>query len=159
MYSSIMIFIAWFFAWMNTKRPRILYKEYFVDNELVKTDVNDTKPILDPEYDNVDYICCTYSFGGIIYKVLVDDVFDLYAIDLTRREKISDCFIETHNDDEFEIEKTLNVTDIITQHAGPHQDFHNCKRLYRLMLPFTILGDNKLFLTIEMNGSHMIVEL
>jgi len=158
MYSSFMIFVAYFFAWFTIKRPRILYKEYFLENTLDHVSSWNKSPILDPEKDDVDYICCTYLFDGKMYKIIVKngDVLDINSINLTKRDEIGDCFIEFQTENE---NRKLDVTDIIRQYAGPHQDFYEYERMYEKMFPFSIVNDEKLFLTMERNGSHLIVAL
>ena len=154
MYFTFLIFITWVSSHIFSKKPVIIYKEYFVDEKLIRTDIYDKNPILDVEKNDVDMICCTYFYDGKIYKIIIDDFYDLSSINLKKRDIITEAYITDEGQSEI-----IDVTDIIIQHAGPYQDFHKTNRLYKSMMTFDVNMCGKMLLTIKMCENDIYIEL
>jgi len=160
MYFTLLIPIT--FAWIvfKGKKPRILYKEYILNEEFYCYDVFNKNPVIDTKKEGVDKIICTYFYNGKIHKIIVDDFFDMRSIELLPKEKIEKAYIQFQEYPNNELIEAIDVTDFVKEHAGPSQDFHNYKRDYRNMIPLKVTSKGKFFLTIKYyNNQIMIVDL
>ena len=160
MYFTILIPFVFVWALFKTRKPRILYKEYILNEELFCYDIFNKNPILDTKKEGVDQIICNYFYNGRIHKIIVDDIFDMRSINLNCRDKIKEAYIQAQDEPHDELIEAIDVTETIKEHAGPYQDFHEYKRNYRRMIPFSINSKCRLFLTVKFyNGQIMIVDL
>lgn len=160
MYFTLLIPIALAWVFFSSRKPRILYKEYLMDDELFCYEIFNKDPVLDTKKEGVDKIICTYFYNGRIHKIIVDDFFDIRGINLIHRDKIEEAYIQAQDEPHEELIEAIDITETIKEFAGPYQDFHDYKRDYRKMIPFKVNSKCRLFLTIKFyNGQYMIVDL
>lgn len=136
--------------------------------EMIKGDraytIDDFKgDIVDTEKYDADYIDCTYSFNNKVYKILVQDYFDLTSLNLG-----PDNSNTTYDIIKAELYKenspfTNDVTHKLVEYSGPYMDFYgkDIRTLnYKTIFAFVNTAPDDWLLRVQMrNGDIDVIHI
>lgn len=103
---------------------RVISVEFIKENRAYAADDHDGSLIIDTEIYDADYIDCTYTFNNKVYKILVNDYYDLTSLNTGPDDKMNFYDIVKAELYKENSPFTNDVTQKLIEYSGPYKDFY-----------------------------------